>query len=90
MVTSNHQGLVEVTTLTVQFLVAVLGVEHFVQNVEWHVIAHLFEAVLIDVGCALIDTGSALTLMAGGQNRFEFSESFQNVLLACFLGNHFY
>ena len=89
MVSSNHQGLVEVSALAVKLLISVLGVEHFVHDVERHIVAHMFETVLVNVVGAFINTRPSLTLVTGGQNWLELSETFEQVFLACFLRNHF-
>jgi hypothetical protein len=76
VVSSNHQGLVEVPALAIQFLVAVLRVEHFVHNVEWHVVAHMLKAVLVNVVRALINAGPSLALVARSKDWLELSQAF--------------
>jgi hypothetical protein len=74
VVTTERQGLNEVTTLAVEFLVAVLGLKLDVLNYEWLLLANIFKAVVINVLSATVDARSALTLVAVGEDGLKLAQ----------------
>ena len=68
VITTERQGLNEVTTLAVEFLVAVLGLKLDVLHYEWLLLANIFKAVVVNVLSATVDARSALTLVAVGED----------------------
>jgi hypothetical protein len=74
VVTTERQGLNEVTTLAVEFLVAVLGLKLDVLHYEWLLLANIFKAVVVNVLSATIDARSALTLVAVGEDGLKLAQ----------------
>lgn len=74
MVTTDVEWLDQVATLSIQLLVAVLGFKLDVLHDEWLFFADMLEAVFVDVLSSIVNTGSALTLVAIGEDGLEFLE----------------
>jgi hypothetical protein len=74
VVTTERQRLNEVTTLAVEFLVAVLGLKLDVLHYEWLLLANIFKAVVVNVLSATVDARSALTLVAVGEDGLKLAQ----------------
>jgi hypothetical protein len=80
MVTANYKWLVQFTALTVEFLVAILGIELNILNRVWLGFANIFEAIFVDVEGPIINACSLLALVAGCKDWFKFGESSEFIL----------
>lgn len=80
MVTANYEWLVQFTALTVEFLVAILGIELNILNRVWLGFANILEAIFVDVEGPIINACSLLALVTGCKHWFEFRESSEFIL----------
>jgi hypothetical protein len=63
MITANYKRLVQFTTLSVEFLVAILGIELNILNGVWLRFTDILEAIFVDVEGPIVHTCSLLTLV---------------------------